>query len=341
MQKNFNTTLIILSLALTTCVVAKETDCLVKVSKNFHQLIAVRGNIDRTECFSPDGDCDLIRISPDFRGEISANLDGGCSSPDTFDQLPLSSCDQWMMPDKSLFIFRPKLTLRTPNSDSKLTPSDCVFRGAWAKGRWFIKDADNKIFGKGNTKGTSGSNSHRIKNEAAEIPGECEECCDVEIVEDEITGGISARVHLEGVLSGRSRIDFDSEKLNCKSVFSFQGNIHIPLDSNGFPLKPTEETPWRMAGNFQGENFCPECHDDNVCGGIAGLPCADGEVCDLPPGECDSADLFGECVPKPEACPEIFAPVCGCDGNTYSNDCDRLHAGVGKAHDGECKQPGI
>jgi hypothetical protein len=73
-----------------------------------------------------------------------------------------------------------------------------------------------------------------------------------------------------------------------------------------------------------------------VCGGITGIACLDGQVCDLPAGECHTADLQGRCVPKPEACPEIYQPVCGCDGRTYGNDCERLAAGAQKAHDGAC-----
>ncbi len=77
---------------------------------------------------------------------------------------------------------------------------------------------------------------------------------------------------------------------------------------------------------------------ETECGTIAGIPCAEGEYCEFPPGTCESADLGGICVQwEGIGCTLHVDPVCGCDGRTYGNDCERSIARVSKAHDGVCE----
>jgi len=66
------------------------------------------------------------------------------------------------------------------------------------------------------------------------------------------------------------------------------------------------------------------CVDNNEC--------TDGEYCAM--DGCDAA--LGTCTLRPEACDLIWAPVCGCDGETYSDACFAAAAGVNVAAAGAC-----
>lgn len=73
------------------------------------------------------------------------------------------------------------------------------------------------------------------------------------------------------------------------------------------------------------------------CGGRIGDTCAADQFCNIPEG-CGFADETGTCEVIPLACNDLFAPVCGCNGITYGNDCEAAAAGVSIESVGECQR---
>ncbi len=74
-----------------------------------------------------------------------------------------------------------------------------------------------------------------------------------------------------------------------------------------------------------------------VCGGKLGGTCSASEWCDYPDGAmCGATDASGVCKARPDVCPGVVAPVCGCDGKTYNNGCEASKAGFDVRTTGKC-----
>ena len=87
------------------------------------------------------------------------------------------------------------------------------------------------------------------------------------------------------------------------------------------------------------EGTCQEQLGSCVCSPSAkpcnsNLDCSTSEYCQFQAGTCAPP---GTCVQRPLMCPDVFDPVCGCDGITYNNACEAARAGVSIKHQGECE----
>ncbi len=96
-----------------------------------------------------------------------------------------------------------------------------------------------------------------------------------------------------------------------------------------------------------GQQCCLLCGGDGICvpagemcplvecpGCFGPADCSFGVVCVFEPGLCGGP---GACAPRPDGCDDDCPGVCGCDGETYCNDCNAMQAGVSVATFGPCE----
>lgn len=97
------------------------------------------------------------------------------------------------------------------------------------------------------------------------------------------------------------------------------------------------------------DEWCPEpdpdCRDDEdreACGGPSDWTCEAPETwCDFSvEAACGDFDELGHCKAVPFSCDGFEAPVCGCDGESYVNECEAHRALTSVAHHGICEPTG-
>jgi hypothetical protein len=130
---------------------------------------------------------------------------------------------------------------------------------------------------------------------------------------------------VEGGLSACAEAGFNSKPQKFKAFIEQLRSVH-PKRSTVYNVEQTESCK------------AIEPSEPVACGGFAGRKCPEEQqYCDFgSTGQCRVADGQGVCKTKPEICPEVDKPVCGCDGQTYGNTCKAARAGASVEYEGKC-----
>lgn len=138
-----------------------------------------------------------------------------------------------------------------------------------------------------------------------------------------ITVSLSGPVSMETVTDDSGRYSFSSPDIK-------NGEFVVTPVSEIYVFTPTEQVVPVDGQDVDQVDFSAAA--TSAC--QTNDQCQTGYYCAKSAGDCDGA---GECTLMPEACLDVWIPVCGCDGQTYSNTCYAAAQGVNVLNGDECE----
>jgi predicted secreted protein len=138
-----------------------------------------------------------------------------------------------------------------------------------------------------------------------------------------------------------STVPGDSSRPGSSGIKKFTWSTKSPLDLVGKHTIVLLHS--RAFGSSPSSTFTVtiDVKDNKVasfCGGLIGKTCGTADsYCDYAiAASCGAGDQTGKCDAKPQFCPAVIIPVCGCDGKTYNNSCEANRSGASVAKSGVC-----
>jgi hypothetical protein len=94
--------------------------------------------------------------------------------------------------------------------------------------------------------------------------------------------------------------------------------------------RPFVTGPSDHGGSSDEQPYVPD-PDPILCGGGYRSPCAEAKYC----AWSDGCGTVGNCFSR-DSCDSDAEEICGCDGNTYADECEAAQLGVSLSHVGAC-----